>query len=71
MRVLFPESPGSSVLTAATASGARRWNDANVLAFGLRLTSDEVAREMIDAFLDVGPDSGELATIARVESPLD
>jgi ribose 5-phosphate isomerase B len=56
---------------AATAAGARRWNDANVLAFGLRLTSEEVAREMIDAFLDTGPDADELPTIARVESPLD
>ena len=29
---------------AATAAGARRWNDANVLVLGLRLTSPEVAR---------------------------
>ena len=29
---------------AATASGARRWNDANVLALGLRLTSERVGR---------------------------
>src|SRR5512143_3338210 len=28
---------------AETARGARRWNDANVLAFGLRLTSSVVA----------------------------
>ena len=32
---------------AATASGARRWNDANVLVMGLRLTSQESAREML------------------------
>ncbi|MBA3653604.1 MAG: RpiB/LacA/LacB family sugar-phosphate isomerase, partial [Actinobacteria bacterium] len=37
---------------AETARGARRWNDANVLALGLRLTSPEVAREMVRAFLD-------------------
>src|ERR1700684_2174774 len=36
---------------AATASGARRWNDANVLAFGLRLTTESLAAEMLDAFL--------------------
>ena len=36
---------------AETARGARRWNDANVLALSLRLTSPEVAKEMLDAFL--------------------
>jgi ribose 5-phosphate isomerase B len=52
---------------AATADGARRWNDANVLAFGLRLTSPTVAREMLDAFLSTGPDEDELPVISRVE----
>jgi ribose 5-phosphate isomerase B len=52
---------------AATAEGARRWNDANVLAFGLRLTSPAVAAEMIDAFLTAGPDPDEQANIDRVE----
>ena len=36
---------------AETARGARRWNDANVLALGLRLTSPTTADEMLDAFL--------------------
>src|SRR5689334_1972534 len=36
---------------AETARGARRWNDANVLAVGLRLTSPAVAVELLDAFL--------------------
>jgi len=52
---------------AETARGARRWNDANVLALGLRLTSEEVAREMLDAFLSTDPDPGELEVIARLE----
>jgi ribose 5-phosphate isomerase B len=52
---------------AATAVGARRWNDANVLAFGLRLTSPEVAREMLDAFLLGEPDDSERDAISRVE----
>ena len=51
---------------AETARGARRWNDANVLALGLRLTSVEVAREMLDAFLDTDPDPDELPTIASL-----
>ncbi|MFP4511681.1 MAG: RpiB/LacA/LacB family sugar-phosphate isomerase [Acidimicrobiales bacterium] len=52
---------------AETARGARRWNDANVLAMGLRLTSEEVAAEMLDAFLSADPDADELDTIATVE----
>ena len=36
---------------AETARGARRWNDANVLAIGLRLTSHPLAAELLDAFL--------------------
>lgn len=52
---------------AGTARGARQWNDANVLAFGLRLTSPTVAREMIEAFLAAEPDPAEADTIRRVE----
>ena len=51
---------------AETARGARRWNDANVLAFGLRLTSPEVAKEMVDAFLTTDPDPSEAAEIAKL-----
>jgi ribose 5-phosphate isomerase B len=53
---------------AETARGARRWNDANVLAFGLRLTTAAVADELLDAFLSAQPDAGELGTIARLGS---
>src|ERR671910_535405 len=42
---------------AETARGARRWNDANVLAMGLRLTSAQSAREMIEAFLGTDADA--------------
>ncbi len=52
---------------AETARGARRWNDANVLALGLRLTSETVAKEMLKAFLSTPPDHDEAATIAKVE----
>jgi ribose 5-phosphate isomerase B len=51
---------------AETARGARRWNDANVLALGLRLTSPTVAREMLESFLATDPDPGEADTIARI-----
>jgi ribose 5-phosphate isomerase B len=51
---------------AETARGARRWNDANVLALSLRLTSEEVAKEVLDAFLATDPDAGEQDQIARL-----
>ena len=51
---------------AETARGARRWNDANVLALGLRLTSPEVAKEMLDAFLTAEPDPDEQEQIAKL-----
>jgi ribose 5-phosphate isomerase B len=35
---------------AQTATGARRWNDANVLALSLRLTSDAALEEILDAW---------------------
>jgi selenide,water dikinase len=54
---------------AETARGARRWNDANVLAMGLRLTSPDVAGEMLEAFLSTTPESGEEGLISRVERP--
>lgn len=36
---------------APTAAGARRWNDANVLALSLRLLSEPIAAEILDAWL--------------------
>lgn len=52
---------------AETARGARRWNDANVVALGLRLTSAVVAVEVVDAFLATDPDPSEAAAVARLE----
>ena len=51
---------------AETARGARKWNDANVLALGLRLTSAELAREMVDAFLSTQPDEAEREQVAKL-----
>jgi ribose 5-phosphate isomerase B len=53
---------------AETAAGARRWNDANVLAFGLRLTSQALLDEMLDAFLAAQPEAGEAANIAKLDA---
>lgn len=52
---------------AATAAGARRWNDANVLAFGLRLSTETVVAEMLEAFLSTDADDSEAPMVARVE----
>ena len=54
---------------AATAAGARKWNDANVLVMGLRLTSPTVASEMLDAWFSSEPEASEADNIARLEEP--
>jgi ribose 5-phosphate isomerase B len=51
---------------AETARGARRWNDANVLALSLRLTSTTVADEIVEAFLTTDSDESERANIASL-----
>jgi ribose 5-phosphate isomerase B len=53
---------------ASTAQGARRYNDANVLVMGLRLTSPEVAKEMLDAWFETDPDPSEASNVARLET---
>ena len=42
---------------AATAAGAREWNDANVLCMSLRATSVAVAHEMLEAWFAGRPTS--------------
>lgn len=51
---------------AETARGARRWNDANVLAVGLRLTSEVVAVELLEAFLGTAVEESERPLIDRL-----
>lgn len=53
---------------AATAEGARRWNDANVLALSLRLTSEAALGEILDAWFAASPsdDEGDRANVARL-----
>jgi ribose 5-phosphate isomerase B len=40
---------------AETAAGARKWNDANVLALSLRTTSEALLGEILDAWFDAAP----------------
>jgi ribose 5-phosphate isomerase B len=53
---------------AATAAGARRWNDANVLALSLRATSEAELVEILDAWLAATPsqDADDVQNVARV-----
>jgi ribose 5-phosphate isomerase B len=56
---------------AETARGARKWNDANVLALSLRATSEQVAREILDAWLGesyAGTEDPSLGAIRSRES---
>jgi ribose 5-phosphate isomerase B len=41
-----------------TATGARRWNDANVLALSLRATSEAELVEILDAWFEGTPSAG-------------
>jgi ribose 5-phosphate isomerase B len=50
---------------AETARGARRWNDANVLALSLRTTSRALLEEVLDAWFEGSP-SDEPDDVANV-----
>ena len=57
-----------------TAAGARRWNDANVLALSLRATSEAELREILDAWFEGEPsaeteDRANVEHLAEIESP--
>ena len=53
---------------AETARGARRWNEANVLALSLRLTSAAIAEEIVDAWFEpASPDPDEADNLRAVE----
>jgi ribose 5-phosphate isomerase B len=59
-------------LDATTAQGARRWNDANVLALSLRTTSAAELSEILDAWLDGEPsqkpeDVDNVAHLSEIE----
>jgi ribose 5-phosphate isomerase B len=53
---------------AATAAGARRWNDANDLALSLRATSAPLLGEILDAWLatPASPDADDAANVAHL-----
>ncbi|MGI8439666.1 MAG: RpiB/LacA/LacB family sugar-phosphate isomerase, partial [Thermoleophilaceae bacterium] len=54
---------------AETARGARRWNDANVLALSLRTTSEAVLDEVLDAWFEAAPsdDADDVANVRHLD----
>ncbi len=53
---------------AEIAAGARRWNDANVLAFALSRVAIDDVRAMLEAFLHTDMDPEEADIIGLVEA---
>jgi ribose 5-phosphate isomerase B len=55
---------------AATATGARRWNDANVLALSLRTTSPAVLGEILDGWFEATPstDGDDVANVRHLDA---
>jgi len=51
---------------AQTATGARKWNDANVLTMSLRSTSPSVAEEIIEAWFSSKAEDEEKENIDKV-----
>src|SRR3712207_4599116 len=54
---------------AETADGARKWNDANVLALSLRTTSEAVLGEILDAWFSGEPsaDADDVQNVRHLE----
>src|SRR5215208_6124021 len=54
---------------AATADGARKWNDANVLALSLRTTSEPLLSEILDAWFaaEPSPDADDADNVRHVD----
>src|SRR5436305_2695203 len=54
---------------AETARGARKWNDANVLALSLRSTSEALLGEILDAWFEGEPsaDDEDVANVRHLD----
>lgn len=53
---------------AQTAAGARKWNDANVLALSLRTTTDNLAREILEAWFATASPPEEQVYVDQVRT---
>jgi ribose 5-phosphate isomerase B len=69
----IPGARAALCADAQTAAGARRWNDANVLALSLRVTSQVELGEILDAWFEAKPsaetsDRVNVDHLAEIES---
>lgn len=66
----IPGARAALCTDAETARLARKYNHANVLVMSLRATSDQVGREILDAFLaePVGTDDFDLRNVRVVDA---
>jgi ribose 5-phosphate isomerase B len=62
----IPGARAALCTDAETARGARKWNDANILAMSLRLISPTVAKEILDAWFSSKVDKSEQQNIDKV-----
>jgi ribose 5-phosphate isomerase B len=67
-----PSIRAALCLDAQTAEGARRWNDANVLALSLRSTARAELEEILDAWFAAAPseredDRANVAHLSEIE----
>lgn len=53
---------------AETARGAKAWNQANVLCLSLRLTTEQTAREILDAWFTAEADPSEAENVSKVDA---
>src|SRR5205814_9078244 len=65
-----PSVRAALCLDAASAEGARRWNDANALALSLRATSEAELVEILDAWFSAAPsdDAGDRANVEHLRA---
>src|SRR5579875_199857 len=53
---------------AETVRGARKWDDANILAMSLRMTSPIVAKEILEGWFSETLEKGEVPNVEKVKA---
>ena len=64
-----PGARAALCVDAETARGARKWNDANVLALSLRTTSEAVLEEILEGWFggEASADSDDVANVRHLD----
>ena len=62
----IPSIRAALCFDAETAKGARKWNDANILVMSLRLTSENIAKEILDAWFSTKFDERKIDRLKKV-----